>query len=131
MPRQKQRRNVGAGRAVCDSTHREVRIPTLGAKNAPKMGHPRRQLYGEEDLVEGREQRTEEDSEDETAADEEEEKEAEHADPVVKLESLVGQEVAYDVASVERRDRDEIEDEEKKIDEDDEVEKKGDGKEGG
>src|SRR5260370_41360398 len=61
--------------------------PHLRRKNAPKMGHPRRQLDGEEDLVEGREQRTEEDSEDETAADEEKEKEAEHADPVVKLES--------------------------------------------
>ena len=82
-------------------------------------------------MVEGREQRTEEDSEDETAANEEEEKEAEHADAVVKLESLVGQEVAYDVASVERWDRDEVEDEEEKVYEDDEVEEKSDRKKGG
>jgi hypothetical protein len=82
-------------------------------------------------MVEGREQRTEEDAEDEAAADKEEQKETEHSDLVVELKSFVWQEVAYDVAAVERRDGNEIEDEEQEVDEDDEIKEQGDGKEGG
>ena len=77
-----------------------------------------------EDAVERDEERG-----DETAADEEEDDQAEHTHAVVELGGLVGEEVAEDVATVERRKRNEVEDEEKQVDEDDEVEKERDGEE--
>ena len=79
-----------------------------------------------EDAVERNEQRP-----DKTTADKEKDEESEHTHAVVELGGLVGEEVAEDVATVERRKRNEVEDEEKQVDEDDEVEKERDGEEGG
>jgi hypothetical protein len=79
-----------------------------------------------EDAVDG-----DEESGDEAAADEEENDEAEHSHAVVDLSGFVGQEVAKDVAAVERGERDKVEDEEQQVDEDDEVEKERDGEERG
>ena len=67
----------------------------------------------------------------EPAADEEEKSGGEDSDAVVELGGLERQEVAEDVAAVERRERDEVEDEEQQVDEDDEVEKERDGEERG
>ncbi len=68
---------------------------------------------------------------DEPAADEEENEEGEHAHAVVELSGLVRQEVAENVAAVERGQRNEVEDEEKQVDEDNEVEKERDREERG
>src|ERR1700722_8765815 len=87
-------------------------------------------LNGEEDVVEDVVEWIEEGG-DEAAADEEEKDQGEHAHAVIELDGFVGEEVTEDVAAVERWKRDEIEDEEKQVDEDDEVEKERDGEESG
>jgi len=79
-----------------------------------------------EDVVDGIEERG-----DKPSADKEEDEESEHAHAVVELGGFVGEEVAEDVAAVERRQRDQVEDEEQQVDEDDEVEEERDGEEGG
>jgi len=71
MPRQKQRGNFAAGRADCDSTRRELHIPTLGAKRRTWGTR----LDGEEDVVEDVVEGVEECG-DELAAEEEEDDEA-------------------------------------------------------
>src|SRR5205823_5389034 len=87
-------------------------------------------LDGEEDVIEDVVDRIEECS-DQPAAEEEEDDEGEHAHAVVDLGGPVREEVAENVAAVERRERNEVEDEEQQVDEDDQVEKERDGKERG
>ena len=86
-------------------------------------------LERKEQRIEGVLQGREEDTEDEASAQQHNDEHPEHADAVVHLQDVVGEEVAQNAAAVERRDRDEVEDEEHQIDEDDVVEEEGDGKE--
>ena len=74
---------------------------------------------------------SEEDAEDEAAEEDHDDEHAEHGDAVVELQGVVGKEVAEDVAAIERRKRDEVEDEEQQVEQDYVVEKERDGKERG
>src|ERR1700730_9869418 len=66
---------------------------------------------------------------DEAAAEEEDEEDAVHSDGVVDAERLVWEEVANDVAAVERRDGNEVEEQQDEIDEDAVIEHQRHGKE--
>ena len=77
-----------------------------------------------EDVVEGIEE-----GGDEAATYEKEDDEGEHAHAIVDLDCFVWEEMAEDAAAVERRKRDEVEDEEQQVDEDDKVKEECDGKE--
>ena len=100
----------------------------IGSVLKPKAEASR--LDGEENVVEDAVDRIEE-RRDKSAAEEKEDEEGEHAHAVVKLSDLVRQEVAEDMAAVERRKRDEVEDEEQQVDEDDQIEEERNGKERG
>ena len=68
----------------------------------------------------------EEDAEDDAAAEQHDEDHSEDADAVVDAQGIVGKEVPEDVAAVERRYGDEVEDEEDEVEEDDVVEEERD-----
>ena len=72
----------------------------------------------------------EEDAEDDAAAEQHDDDHSEDTDAVVDAQGAVGEEVPEDVAAVEGRNGNEVEDEEDEIEQDDVVEEEGDREEG-
>src|SRR5215469_16240724 len=78
-------------------------------------------LKGRENAVKEGLQWIKEDAEDESSRDDHEYPQGEEAHAVIDLQCVVGQKVTQNAASVQRREGNQVEDEEQKIDQDDEV----------